>query len=99
MANNGTKDSDYVFGLDIGTSKVVCIIGKYVDEHSLEVVSMGSYPSSGLKKGVVVNLTQLQMQSKNLLIKLKHHMKEKLRMYMLDLNLQVLLPLKKLESG
>ena len=56
MANNGTKDSDYVVGLDIGTSKVVCIIGKYVDQHSLEVVSMGSYPSSGLKKGVVVNI-------------------------------------------
>ena len=56
MANNGTKDSDYVVGLDIGTSKVVCIIGRYVDQHSLEVVSMGSYPSSGLKKGVVVNI-------------------------------------------
>src|SRR5210317_265313 len=56
MANNGTKDSDHVVGLDIGTSKVVCIIGKYVDQHSLEVVSMGSYPSSGLKKGVVVNI-------------------------------------------
>ena len=56
MANNGTKDSDYVVGLDIGTSKVACIIGKYVDQHSLEVVSMGSYPSSGLKKGVVVNI-------------------------------------------
>ena len=56
MVNNGTKDFDYVVGLDIGTSKVVCIIGKYIDEHSLEVVSMGSYPSSGLKKGVVVNI-------------------------------------------
>ena len=53
MANNGTKDSDYVVGLDIGTSKVVCIIGKYIDQHSLEVVSMGSYPSSGLKKGLL----------------------------------------------
>ena len=55
MANNGIKDPDYVVGLDIGTSKVVCIIGKYVDQHAIEVVSMGSYPSSGLKKGVVVN--------------------------------------------
>jgi len=53
MANNVTKDSDYVVGLDIGTSKVVCIIGKYVDQQSLEVVAMGSYPSSGLKKGVL----------------------------------------------
>ena len=56
MANNGAKDSDYVVGLDIGTSKVVCIIGKYIDQHSVEIISMGSYPSSGLKKGVVVNI-------------------------------------------
>ena len=56
MGNNGIKDPDYVVGLDIGTSKVVCIIGKYVDQHSIEIVSMGSYPSSGLKKGVVVNI-------------------------------------------
>ena len=56
MGNNGIKDPDYVVGLDIGTSKVVCIIGKYVDQQAIEVVSMGSYPSSGLKKGVVVNI-------------------------------------------
>jgi len=56
MANNGAKDSDYVVGLDIGTSKVVCIIGKYIDQYSVEIISMGSYPSSGLKKGVVVNI-------------------------------------------
>ena len=56
MANNGSKDSDFVVGLDIGTSKVVCVIGKYIDQYSVEVISMGSYPSSGLKKGVVVNI-------------------------------------------
>ena len=41
MANNVTKDSDYVVGLDIGTSKVVCIIGKYVDQHSVEISVYG----------------------------------------------------------
>ena len=56
MANNGSKDSDFVVGLDIGTSKVVCVIGKYIDQYAVEVISMGSYPSSGLKKGVVVNI-------------------------------------------
>jgi len=56
MANNGTKDSNYIVGLDIGTSKVVCLIGKYVDQQTFEIVSMGTYPSSGLKKGVVVNI-------------------------------------------
>ena len=56
MANNGSKEFEYVVGIDIGTSKVACIVGKYIDQHSIEIVSMGSYPSSGLKKGVVVNI-------------------------------------------
>ena len=55
MANN-TKNSNMVVGLDIGTSKVVCIVGKYNESNKLEIISLGSYPSSGLKKGVVVNI-------------------------------------------
>ena len=50
MANNGIKDPDYVVGLDIGTSKVVCIIGKYVDQHAIEVVSMGVLPIQWIEK-------------------------------------------------
>ena len=41
--------------MDIGTSKVVCIVGKYNDKHELEIVALGSYPSSGLR-GIVVNI-------------------------------------------
>ena len=55
MANNG-KNSNMIVGLDIGTSKVVCIVGKYNEERKLEIVALGAYPSSGLKKGVVVNI-------------------------------------------
>ncbi len=55
MSNN-SKNSNLVVGLDIGTSKVVCIVGKYSNSKIMEVVSIGSYPSSGLKKGVVVNI-------------------------------------------
>ena len=50
-----TKSSDIVVGLDIGTSKVVCIVGKFVVDR-LEIIALGAYPSSGLKKGVVVNI-------------------------------------------
>ena len=49
MASN-TKNSNMVVGLDIGTSKVVCIVGKYNESKKLEIVALGSYPSSGLKK-------------------------------------------------
>lgn len=55
-SNNAKNDSDVLVALDIGTSKIVCLIAKTIDSHSIEVVSMGSYPSSGLKKGVVVNI-------------------------------------------
>ena len=50
------KNSNMIVGLDIGTSKVVCIVGKYNVENKLEIVALGAYPSSGLKKGVVVNI-------------------------------------------
>jgi len=55
MANN-KKNSNVVVGLDIGTSKVVCLVGAYSENEKLNVSALGSYPSSGLKKGVVVNI-------------------------------------------
>ena len=51
-----SKNSNIVVGLDIGTSKVVCIVGTRDENGQLEIISLGSYPSSGLKKGVVVNI-------------------------------------------
>lgn len=43
-------------GLDIGTSKVVAIVGELQEDNSLEVIGFGMHPSRGLKKGVVVNI-------------------------------------------
>ncbi|WP_373019080.1 cell division protein FtsA [Thiomicrorhabdus sp.] len=48
--------SNTVVGLDIGTSKIAAIIGKIKPDGEIEVVGMGTYPSRGLKKGVVVNI-------------------------------------------
>ncbi len=48
--------SNMVVGLDIGTSKIAAIIGKIKSDGEIEVVGMGTYPSKGLKKGVVVNI-------------------------------------------
>ncbi len=52
----GTVDNKMIVGLDIGTSKVVAIVGAITEEGSLEIVGIGSHPSRGLKKGVVVNI-------------------------------------------
>jgi cell division protein FtsA len=43
-------------GLDIGTSKVVAIVGELSVEDRLEVIGIGSCASRGLKRGVVVNI-------------------------------------------
>ncbi|WP_372758974.1 cell division protein FtsA, partial [Litorivivens sp.] len=45
-----------IVGLDIGTSKVVAIVGSINDDGVLEIVGIGSHPSRGMKKGVVVNI-------------------------------------------
>lgn len=45
-----------IVGLDIGTSKVVAIVGEIGEDGSIEVIGIGSHPSRGLKKGVVVNI-------------------------------------------
>lgn len=47
---------DLVMGLDIGTSKITCMVAEIRPDGRLNVVGLGSQPSSGLKKGVVVNI-------------------------------------------
>jgi cell division protein FtsA len=43
-------------GLDVGTSKIATIVAEVRPEGGFEVIGMGSHPSRGLKKGVVVNI-------------------------------------------
>jgi len=50
------EERKLLIGLDIGTSKVVAIVGEFSSENMLEVIGIGSHPSRGLKRGVVVNI-------------------------------------------
>jgi len=45
-----------IVALDIGTSKVVCLVAEVRLDGEVEVVGVGSHPSRGLKRGVVVNI-------------------------------------------
>ena len=45
-----------IVGLDIGTSKVVAIVGQVNVDGTMEVIGIGSQPSRGMKKGVVVDI-------------------------------------------
>ena len=49
-------DQNLIVGLDIGTSKVVTIVGTLSPEDTVEVVGIGMTPSRGLKRGVVVDI-------------------------------------------
>lgn len=50
------SNEQMIVGLDIGTSKVVAIVGVAGPEGKLEIVGTGMHASTGMKKGVVVNI-------------------------------------------
>ncbi len=50
------SENRIVVGLDIGTSKIVAIIAKIIDDSRVEIIGLGHKPSQGLKKGVVINI-------------------------------------------
>lgn len=50
------SDIKLLSALDIGTSKVVALIAEVTEEDKINVIGIGSQPSRGLKKGVIVNI-------------------------------------------
>ncbi|HWN29936.1 MAG TPA: cell division protein FtsA [Burkholderiales bacterium] len=54
--SRGKENKDLIVSLDIGTSKIAAIVAEMRPESGLEIIGMGSAPSRGLKKGVVVNI-------------------------------------------
>lgn len=49
-------DKQMVVGLDIGTSKIVALVAEIDGDGNVDLIGMGTHPSQGLKKGVVVNI-------------------------------------------
>ena len=49
------EQGELVAGLDIGTTKICAVIGEVFDDH-VDVIGVGTAPSSGMRKGVVVNI-------------------------------------------
>jgi cell division protein FtsA len=50
---------DFVVGLDIGTTKICCIVGELIEAGPnpvIDIIGIGSAPSVGLRKGVVINI-------------------------------------------
>ena len=57
LEQSGEKRSpgEVVVGLDIGTTKICCVVGEVFDD-GVDIIGVGTAPSVGLKKGVVVNI-------------------------------------------
>lgn len=49
------KKNGLVVGLDIGTTKICAIVGEVSDD-GVDIVGIGTFPSKGIKKGVVINI-------------------------------------------
>ena len=50
------SERNIITSLDIGTSKVVALVGEINSEGVIELIGVGRYPSRGLKRGVVVDI-------------------------------------------
>ncbi|MDQ6990481.1 MAG: cell division protein FtsA, partial [Mariprofundaceae bacterium] len=53
MARN---EQNVMVGLDIGTSKIACVVAEFSPDGHLDVIGVGKHVSRGLKRGVVVNI-------------------------------------------
>ncbi|AJC50398.1 cell division protein FtsA [Coxiella endosymbiont of Amblyomma americanum] len=49
-------EKNLLFALDIGTSKIVALVGEVSQDNQIRIIGFGMHPSHGLKRGVVVNI-------------------------------------------
>jgi len=52
------RNDRFIVGLDIGTTKICCVIAEKKDDGGLDIIGIGRSTSRGLRKGVVVNVDQ-----------------------------------------
>ncbi|MCP4503052.1 MAG: cell division protein FtsA [Deltaproteobacteria bacterium] len=50
------RNDDIVVGLDIGTTKICAIVGEHTPDGGIDIIGIGTAPSKGLRKGVVINI-------------------------------------------
>lgn len=50
--------SEIIVGLDIGTTKIVCIVGRKNEHNKIDIMGVGKADSVGIARGVVLNIDQ-----------------------------------------
>lgn len=58
LSNKKGLKSKIIVGLDIGTTKIVCFVGRRNEHGKIEILSMGKAESLGVLRGVVANIRQ-----------------------------------------
>ena len=56
------EQKHYISALDIGTSKVIAVVGEVKENGEIQIVGLGQAPSRGLKNGMVT-MKNLSMTS------------------------------------
>jgi len=66
------REHNLIIGLDIGTTKICTIVGEINPTSGVEVIGVGTHPSNGLKRGVVVNIEKTIQSIKNAVQEAEH---------------------------
>ncbi len=74
-------------GLDIGNSKISCIIADYKNTENINILSIASVPNTNIKKNIILNFENLHDQIKSLVIEAEKQSQTKLNSVNLNLSL------------
>lgn len=58
ISESATRTDEIVVGLDIGTTKIACIVGQLNEHGKLEILGYGKSKSNGVARGIVANIEQ-----------------------------------------
>ena len=73
-----TGESNLIAAIDIGTTKIVAVVGRKMQDGKIELLGMESVPSTGVKRGVVLNIEETVSAIQNVLTKVEQHLNIKL---------------------
>ncbi len=73
-----TPETNLIAAIDIGTTKIVAVVGRKTEEGKLELLGMESVPSTGVKRGVVLNIEETTSAIQNVLTKVEKNLNIKL---------------------
>ena len=74
-------------GLDIGNSKISCVIADYKNNENINILSIATVPNNNIKKNIILNFENLHDQIKSLVIEAEKQSQTKLNSINLNLSL------------